>query len=101
MRFGLADPAVAEAGFHADVGAPLEVSTRESIGLLLLPAVPAKTVLAVVVALPVAGYTAPSHILYSGAWLNAVENVILKTFRAVELLPYPVLLFGIAITILP
>jgi hypothetical protein len=87
MRFGFAEPAVADAGFHALIGEPELVSTSESIGLLLLPAVPANISFAVVVADPVAGKVAPSYASYFGAAERAVEKVSRKTLRAVLLFP--------------
>jgi len=83
-------------GFQLDVGAPELVSTKLNIGLLLLPAVPAKQSFAVVVAEPTAGKVPPSYISYFGALESAVEKVTRKTFRAVLPVPYPVALFGIA-----
>lgn len=58
--FGLADPPVAAVGIQFDAGAAEVVATRESIDLLEFPAVPAKTVLATVVAAPTAGNDPPS-----------------------------------------
>lgn len=55
IRFGLADPPVALAGFQADAGGALVVATNDSIGLLPLPAVPMKIVFPVVTAAPTAG----------------------------------------------
>jgi hypothetical protein len=98
MRLGLADPPVADVGFQLDVGPADVVDTRLSMGLLELPAVPAKIALAVVTIESTAGYVwAESYASHLGADDNAVEYVSLKTLAAVLLLPYPTALFGIAI----
>lgn len=88
-RLIVAPPAVGEAGFQADAGAPSVVATAATSGLLPFPAVPVNCSRLVV------ANVESSHDSSVGFadrfWLNTTRN----TFRAELLLPAPVTFDGI------